>query len=313
MECNAGKLQWLGNQSECVACDDSTLHCSSDADRANIRVKYGFYLPSGAWETPTLSPRPVPCPYEPTCQGGDQPGSLCVNGSSGRLCGVCAQHFFRDRHSCAPCPETFASADTTLIISILAVIAVFLLLFSYLHSVGKTALAAAVIADKHTTVATAMEPLPRRYQPFVSFADWPADTPLFVSHASELAIGGRVPNMPPPPLPLSLSPLLPPPEPASHTTPTPRTRPWPWHHAVRRCAAGPTRMANRVLPASWRRQLGTLIKIAIGYSQMLSVFARLQSVHWPAQFTQFIHSIDISVVIGTDSSPTLPELLTASA
>jgi len=73
------------------------------------------------------------------------------------------------------------------------------------------------------------------------------------------------------------------------------------HLAGQLALNAPTRFAKRILPASFSRQLATVLKIFISYLQMLAVFGQMQSVHWPQSFIDFIRRLDITEIIGINA------------
>ena len=58
------------------------------------------------------------------------------------------------------------------------------------------------------------------------------------------------------------------------------------------CVAWCKRVGRRLVPESWPRQAMTTVKILIGYMQMIGVFSRIHSIHWPSPFNEFINLID---------------------
>lgn len=50
-------------------------------------------------------------------------------------------------------------------------------------------------------------------------------------------------------------------------------------------------MRRRLLPEAWPRQISTVLKIIIGYLQMLRVFARMTCVQWPPIFHNFLEAM----------------------
>lgn len=57
----------------------------------------------------------------------------------------------------------------------------------------------------------------------------------------------------------------------------------------------------RVLTRLSLRQVSTILKIIVSYCQMLFVFGKLSSVHWPPIFQKFVQDINISLVVGVEA------------
>lgn len=365
--CPAGYVQWLPNQSQCVECDAIALACHHFRDR--LQLHPGFFLDASAWDHPDVAPRPVPCPFEDSCAGGDAPGELCRAGSNGTLCGTCDLHYYRDRHFCKPCPHGNTEFATTLFLGFLIIFAVVGVLLCYLRS---SAIGAIATSSAHQQSAkflrdddvvqhdgTSKDAMANckaetgiaggtavslkcgtsqltgssghdAHERFVSYSSWPASAQRFVSYsepAQRTAIRG-IRQIPAPSheavactpafaqgaaekeeAPVGM------PEQVSHR----QAR----HHALcapalgarravgraaalvsaalRRCAEPATRTVRRLVPASWPRLASTIVKILISYIQMLYVFTRLQSVHWPKAFLDFIHHINISALVGVEA------------
>ena len=277
-------LQWAHNQSKCVHCDDTSIACHHT--RSQIHLHPGWFLEPSAWQQPTVAPKPVPCPFEPTCVGGTEPGSLCINGSTGPLCGICAPGFYRDRHSCSVCPDSYSSTATTVALVSLVCLAVVGLLYCYLHSVAVAAIGAAVAREQSNAVGQLLQQASdiATWPPFVSHADWPTHRRPFISYAESGAGTAK----------LSVPPKVPP-------AATRESSGFSWSALCRSCLGFPSRTGRRLLPASWPRVLGTLVKILLGYTQMLYVFTMLQAVHWPTSFESFMHHVDITMIIGVQA------------
>ena len=278
-------IQWAYNQSECVLCDDTSIACHHT--KSKIQLHPGFFLESSAWQQTTVAPKPVPCPFEPTCVGGSEPGSLCINGSTGPLCGVCAVGFYRDRHSCSLCPESYSSTATTVTLVAFVCLVIVGLLYCYLHSVAVAAIDAAVAREQSSAVGGLSEQDSdvATWPPFVSHVDWPTDRRPFISYAES---GARTATL-----------SAPPKIPAAAMRESGDSSSW--SALCTSCLGFPSRTGRRLLPASWPRVLGTLVKILLGYTQMLYVFTMLQAVHWPESFESFMHHIDLTMIIGVQA------------
>ena len=68
-----------------------------------------------------------------------------------------------------------------------------------------------------------------------------------------------------------------------------------------RCAVSAARLLSRLCADSWPRQLATLLKVLIAYSQMLYVLGLLRGVAWPSVFADFMRVFDITVLVGVEA------------
>ena len=73
----------------CTVCPD-TLNC--DKEGATIET---MDIVVGAWRANTKSDNIYTCPVKAACQGGNDTGLYCANGTGGVLCASCSEGWFR--------------------------------------------------------------------------------------------------------------------------------------------------------------------------------------------------------------------------